>query len=248
MCDSDIRNIEVLSVKIIFKNTSVERMPHHKALDCFTYTFDSEISSSFAILGANGAGKSTLLESILGLCRISEGSIEFDDVCVKSENYKIIRERCGFVFQNSDDQLFCPTVEEDISFGLANLKLSQNEIRERCLTALKMLGIEKLSDRSVNCLSGGEKKRAALAGVLAMNPETILFDEPTSMLDPGSSRQLAETMSGLDAFKIIATHDLVFARRCCTHGIILSEGRLAAHGKLEDIMKNHDLLSVCGLE
>ncbi len=232
---------------IELKDLVLERPGGIRAIDGFSYVFDSEKASAVALLGANGAGKSTLLESIPGLVPIASGAILVDGLAVEKRNLTAIRSKVGLIFQNPDDQLFNPTVAEDVAFGLRNLNLPPDEISRRTEAALSRLGIAHLAERDVSRLSGGEKRRAALAGVLAMEPSAILLDEPTSMLDPRASRELAETLLSLPALKLIATHDLAFAERVCTEVLILQNGRLAASGKTAEIFKRHDLLRECGL-
>ncbi len=210
--------------------------------------FDSARASSVAILGANGAGKSTLLESVPGLVPIASGSIRVDEMSVEKRHYSAIRAKVGMIFQNSDDQLFNPTVGEDVAFGLRNLNLPHDEVAIRAGETLAALGIVHLAERDVARLSGGEKRRAALASVLAMKPEAILLDEPTSMLDPRTCRELAEILQSLPALKLIATHDLAFATRVCSECLILNEGKIVATGTPAALFKQHELLRKCGLE
>lgn len=225
----------------------LERGGGFRAVDGVSYTFDSDRCNAVAILGANGAGKSTLLESIPGLIPIRSGSIRVDGMNVEKRNFHSIRTKVGMIFQNSDDQLFSLTVGEDVAFGPRNLNLPAEEVEARVREALVQLGIAHLEDRDVTHLSGGEKRRAALAGVLAMKPEAILLDEPTSMLDPRGCRELAECLAALPAMKLIATHDLAFAERLCPECLILREGRIAAAGQTGELLKQHALLLKCGL-
>lgn len=213
-----------------------------KALDDVSCVLDSRQCGAYALLGANGAGKSTLLNALLGLAPIVSGSIMVDGLTVEKRNLRCIREKVGIVFQNSDDQLFSQTVEEDVSFGPNNQHLSEVEVKKRTAEAMADMGISNLAGRDVARLSGGEKRRAALAGVLAMQPECVLLDEPTSMLDPRGCRELAESLTKLKAMKILATHDLDFARRVCPFCIILKEGRILAEGPTCELLDNHQLL------
>ncbi len=226
----------------------LERPGGVRAVDGITYDFDNERCSAVAILGANGAGKSTLLEAIPGLVPICSGSILVDGMKVERRHLTAIRSRVGMIFQNSDDQLFNHTVGEDVAFGPRNLKLPEPEVQLRVEEALSQLGISHLAERDVMHLSGGEKRRAALAGVLAMKPRALLLDEPTSMLDPRACRELAEILAALPALKLIATHDLRFAERLCGEGLILRDGKIIAAGELSSLLKRHELLRDCGLE
>lgn len=219
-----------------------------RAIDGLTFEFDSTRCSSVAILGANGAGKSTLLESIPGLVPIHSGAIRVDGMNVEKRHFTAIRTKVGMIFQNSDNQLFSHTVGEDVAFGPRNLKLPKEEVERRVREALAQQGIAHLAERDTIRLSGGEKRRAALAGVLAMKPEAILLDEPTSMLDPRACRELAACLAKLPALKLIATHDLPFVERLCPECMILRNGRLAAYGETAALLKRHDLLRECGLE
>lgn len=235
-------------MKIELNKLVLERPGKIRAIDKISYIFDSQYAGAFAILGANGAGKSTLLESIPGLIPICSGSIMVDGILVEKRHYMAIRAKVGMIFQNSDDQLFNHTVSEDVAFGPNNLNLSSQKVAARVQEALAMLGIEHLASRDITRLSGGEKRRAALAGVLAMKPEAILLDEPTSMLDPRTCRELAGILKRLPALKLIATHDISFAKQVCPECLILQDGKIAAAGKTEELLKRHDLLLECGLE
>lgn len=232
-------------MKISFRNTTVERdgIP---ALHEFTAKFASE-NGAYAILGANGAGKSTLLAAILGLFPITSGNVAVDELSVTPKNAHIIRKRIGMVFQNADAQLFNQTVQEDVAFGPTNLDLSQEEVEKRTADALQAMGIAHLAERDVTRLSSGEKRRVALAGILAMRPEAILLDEPTSDLDPRACRELAALLNNLPAFKLVATHDLTFARRVCPKCAILQSGHLLAAGNTAELLENTQLLESAGL-
>lgn len=200
-----------------------------------------------AILGANGAGKSTLLESFVGLVPVRGGSLTVGGMSVGCRNLTAIRTRVGLIFQNADDQLFCPTVREDVAFGPRNLRLPPEEVERRVDAALAQMGIAALADRDPARLSGGEKRRAALAGVLAMKPEVLLLDEPTAMLDPRTCRELADCLAGIPALKLVATHDLAFAERLCPECLVLESGRLRFRGRTADLLLRADLLRACGL-
>ena len=225
-------------MRIELRELVLERPGGIRAIDGITCRFDTACCPAVAILGANGAGKSTLLESIPGLVPIASGSILVDAMAVEKRNLTAIRAKVGMIFQNSDDQLFSHTVGEDVAFGPRNLKLAPELVQERVREALQQMGIA----------SPPERRRAALAGVLAMKPEAILLDEPTSMLDPRACRELAECLKALPALKLIATHDLAFAARVCPECLILKNGRVAARGETAVLLQQHDLLEECGLE
>lgn len=203
---------------------------------------------SVAILGENGAGKTTLFFTILGLLQISEGKILVDDIELSSQTVKQIRSQIGLVFQNPDDQLFMPTVEEDIAFGLRNYGKSEEEINVKIRDIAERLGIVHLLNKAPYKLSGGEKRLAALATVLAMEPQAILFDEPSSFLDPRSRRTVINLLKEIHDTKMIATHDIDLAWELCDRAIILSKGEVVAEGSVKDILTNENLLMKYGFE
>ncbi|GHU55615.1 putative ABC transporter ATP-binding protein [Clostridia bacterium] len=192
-----------------------------------------EQGSKTALIGANGAGKSTLLLAVAGVIPPKFGTIDAKNV--------------GMVFQNPDDQLFMPTVQDDISFGLRNYNVPEEEVSLRVSEILGKFGITHLRDRLTHRLSGGEKRIAALAGVLVMRPSVLLLDEPTSFLDPKSTRVLMELLKGIDTTMLIATHDLVFADNMCDSAILLKEGTLYKNGNCREILSDKDALAYCGL-
>ncbi len=234
-------------MKIEIQNLVVEHPGGVRALNGISCSFDSASAPAFALLGANGAGKSTLLEAILGLKPIAAGRILLDGVALEKRTMGKFRQKIGLVFQNPDDQLFSQTVREDVAFGAVNLRLSEEEVEARVSEALAQLNIASLAQRDVTRLSGGEKRRVALAGILAMRPDAILFDEPTSMLDPRGSRELAEHLNRLPALKIVATHDLLFVQRACPMCVVLKDGQVAAQGATDRILADRSLLEECGL-
>ena len=200
-----------------------------------------------ALLGENGAGKSTLLQAILGLIPIKKGSIRVDGITVERKNLNQIRARVGLVFQNSDDQLFCATIRDDVAFGLKNSGMPASQAREKAEQMMAQMGIAALGDRPPQRLSDGEKKRAALAGVLAMSPSILLLDEPTAQLDPRAKRELMALLAALSCTRLIATHDLDLAKALCPSCIILKHGMLAASGRTSDLLAEESLLAECGL-
>lgn len=202
---------------------------------------------SVAVLGANGAGKSTLFKAFAGLAEISSGRAEVCGLRVERKNYGAIRRLAGFVFQNPDDQLFCANVAEDVMFGLLSAGAGRNEARSRAEECMAMLGISHLASRAPYALSDGEKKRAALCGVLAMSPSVVFFDEPTAQLDPRGRREFSEIVGRLECTKIIATHDLGLARALCSKAAVLRCGSLAAFGDSARILDDAALMYDCGL-
>ncbi len=207
-----------------------------------------EEGESIALVGANGAGKSSLFKLIIGISEIKEGSIKVEELAVGKKTLKDIRRKVGMVFQNPDDQLFMTKVYDDIAFGPRNELLTEEEVEERVVNALEQLGITHLRDRMPHRLSGGEKRVIAIASVLAMNPRVILFDEPTSFLDPQARRNVINTLDSLKMTKIIATHDLDMALDICDRVIILHHGSVFADGTVKDILLDEKLLSQCHLE
>jgi cobalt/nickel transport system ATP-binding protein len=201
-----------------------------------------------ALIGANGAGKSTLLLTLVGVLPAESGEISLEDVPVGKETLREFRRRVGMVFQNPDDQLFMPTVYEDIAFGPRNYGLSEEEIETRINGVLDRFGIARLRDRMTHKLSGGEKRLVALAGILVMEPSVLLMDEPSSFLDPRSRRKLIETLDKLPQTMLIATHDLDLALDLCRRAILLDEGRVRADAPIEEILSDAALLESCGLE
>jgi cobalt/nickel transport system ATP-binding protein len=191
---------------------------------------------SIALIGANGAGKTSLLLALVGILPLEAGSICLDDLTINPavQNQKLLyketvlelRRRIGLVFQNPDDQLFMPTIYADVIFGLRNNGLSEEAAAACANETLARLNIAHLAARSPLKLSGGEKRQAALATVLAMHPAVMLFDEPTAFLDPQARRTLIDTLNTLPHTKIIATHNLSFAEETCTRTVILEAGAL----------------------
>lgn len=203
---------------------------------------------SVAIVGANGAGKSTLLLHLNGTLLPSEGRVRIGDVPVTKGTLREVRRTVGMVFQDPDDQLFLPTVKEDVAFGPLNLGLSPQEADERARAALEATGIGHLVAKPPYRLSAGEKRRAAIAGVIAMSPDVLVLDEPTTGLDPKGRRQLVELLRGFTHTKVLASHDLELVLALCPRTIVLHGGRVRADGPTERLFSDEALLSECGLE
>lgn len=206
--------------------------------------YDNE---TIGIVGANGAGKSTLIKTIVGIFLTDQGEIIVDGEKVTKKTLNSIRKKVGVVFQNPDDQLFMNKVYDDIAFGPRNYKLTEEKVKEKVEKVMKELNIEKLKDRSPNNLSGGEKRKVAIATVLSMEPSIILFDEPTPFLDPKGKRILIETLKGINTTKIIATHDLDMVKDNCKRVIVLKEGQVVADGKPKEILNNIEFMEKCEL-
>lgn len=202
---------------------------------------------TIALIGANGAGKSTLLSLLVGIFPATKGEIRVDDITLNKNTIKQIRQKIGIVFQNPDDQLFMPTVYDDVAFGVRNLGYDKKQTNEIVLKTLDSLNITHLKDRISTKLSGGEKRIVSVASVLGCNPSIILFDEPTAFLDPMSRKNCMSLMKDLPVTKIIATHDLDMALDLCDRVIVLKDGRVYADRATEDILYNEDLLKQCGL-
>ncbi len=203
---------------------------------------------SVAIVGANGAGKSTLLMHLNGHLLPGGGSLRIGDYPLTRETVQNIRRSIGMVFQDSDDQLFMPTVFDDVAFGPLNMGLPGDIVKQRVEETLETVGVLHLINRPTHRLSGGEKRSVAIATVLSMSPDILVMDEPTSNLDPKARRRLIELLKSFKHTKIIATHDLDMALDLCERTIIIREGEVAADGNSMDILNNALLLSECNLE
>jgi cobalt/nickel transport system ATP-binding protein len=203
-----------------------------------------------ALIGPNGAGKSTLLLHLNGLLpEHGRGSdrITIDALPVRPNYFPEIRRRVGLLFQDPNDQLFCPTVDADVAFGPEQLKLNESEIRRRVEAALAHVGLAGLGDRPCHQLSGGEKRRACLAGLLACEPSILVLDEPTSGLDPRGRRETIALLRRTPVTQLIATHDLDLVRQLCPRVILLQSGRLVADGPASMILEDAALLDEAGL-
>ncbi len=210
-------------------------------------SFSMETGESVGLIGANGAGKSTLMKVLLGLLPY-EGKIAVDGLTVNRENLKGIRRKLGFVLQNSDNQMFMPTVYEDIMFAPLNYGLSRKEAEKRTDAVLALLGLTELKHRHNHKISGGEKRMAAIATVLAMEPDALLMDEPTSALDPYNRRKVINVIHTLSKTKLIAAHDLDMILDTCQRVILLSNGSVAADSDAKTILTDQALLEMNRLE
>lgn len=231
---------------IQIKNIAVKYPDGHEALKDINLSIKA--GESVAIVGANGAGKSTLLMTMVGIVSIHQGVIKINDLEVKKDHLIDIRKQVGVVFQNPDDQLFMPRVCDDIAFGPRNYGIPEEEVKRRVDWALETMGIEHLKERYSHKMSGGEKRSAAIASVLSMEPSIVLFDEPSSFLDPRARRKLITALKELSFTKIIATHDLDMALDICNRVIVLKEGTVFADGASEKILFDEELMLGCGLE
>jgi cobalt/nickel transport system ATP-binding protein len=192
-----------------------------------------------ALFGPNGSGKTTFVLHLNGLLA-GEGTVEVCGLPVDSVNIPQIRRKVGIVFQDSDNQLFMPTVLEDVTFGLLNLGLDQPSALSRARTALETVGMGQAASRAPYHLSAGEKRRVAIAGIVAMEPEILVLDEPTANLDPPGQRSLAELVAHLPQAKILVTHDVAFARALCQRAVFFRGGVIAGEGTVEDLVTRYD--------
>lgn len=201
-----------------------------------------------ALLGPNGAGKTTLALHLNGILFAGQGRVRIGGLEVTRKNVQEIRRRVGIVFQDPDDQLFMPTVREDVAFGPANLGVGDGVLRQRVDRALAQVGMLDQAGRAPHHLSFGQRRRVSVATVLAMEPEVLILDEPSSNLDPASRRELADILTGLDVTTLVVTHDLPYALQLCPRSVILSDGLVAADGPTLDVLSDEDLLHAHRLE
>lgn len=217
-------------------------------------SFSVKTGSRTAVVGPSGAGKSTLLMHLNGLLpeplsqEASTASVLIHDVALTKETATEIRRRVGFVFQDPDDQLFCPTVREDVAFGPLNLGLNRDEVLARVETSLEQVGLTGYEFRSTLQLSVGEKRRVCLAGVLACRPDVLALDEPFSNLDPRARKSLIEILRDFPGSQVIATHDLDLAVELCDQVIVLDEGQVRATGPVREVLSDALLMKRHGLE
>jgi len=201
-----------------------------------------------AVLGPNGAGKTTLILHLNGILLPQAGEVAIGGMPVTKANFKEIRRRVGVVFQDPDDQLFMPTVRDDVAFGPSNLGWPAATVDAAVADALAIVGMTANADRSPHHLSFGERRRVALATVLAMRPDVLVLDEPSSNLDPASRRELAEVLESLDVTVLMVTHDLPYAMQLCPRSVLLSGGVIAADRPTRDLLADAGLLAAHRLE
>lgn len=201
-----------------------------------------------ALLGPNGAGKTTLVLHLNGILTAGAGSVAVSGLPVEKQHLQEIRRRVGVVFQDPDDQLFLGSVRQDVGFGPANLGLRGAELDRRVMSALEQVGMAEYADRPPHHLSFGQRRRVAVATVLAMEPEILVLDEPSSNLDPASRRELADILRSLDVTVLMVTHDLPYALELCPRSVVLSDGAIVADGSTLDVLTDADLMAAHRLE
>lgn len=195
-------------------------------------SFKIKDGEKVALLGLNGAGKSTLMLHTNGLLFPDEGEVSVKGISTKSKDLKFIRQKVGIVFQNADDQLFMPTVKDDVAFGPRNMKLSEEEINQRVEEALRLTNTIEISELPPYDLSGGQKKSVSIATVLSMRPELLVMDEPTSGLDYEAICNFINIIKNLDSTLLLSTHDTIVARQICERAILLEKGRIIYDGDI----------------
>ena len=201
-----------------------------------------------ALLGPNGAGKTTLVLHLNGILEPGAGSVSVSGLPVGRQNLREVRRRVGIVFQDPDDQLFMPSVRDDVAFGPTNLGLRGAEVEARVTAALEQVGMAEYADRPPHHLSFGQRRRVAVATVLAMEPEILVLDEPSSNLDPASRRELADILRGLDVTVLMVTHDLPYALELCPRSVVLSDGVIVADGATYGVLTDDALMAAHRLE
>ncbi|MFV0528382.1 MAG: energy-coupling factor ABC transporter ATP-binding protein [Lachnospiraceae bacterium] len=211
-------------------------------------SFCAKKGESIGIVGANGVGKSTFLKLMVGLHLDFTGTITVNDLLVSKENLAAVREKTGYIFQDSDNQLFMSKVYDDIAFAPRNYGLSEDEVQQRVKGVLAQLAIEHLSDKHIYKMSGGEKKMVSIATILSMAPDLMLMDEPTIALDPRNRRNLIRILNGLTQTRIIATHDLDMVLDTCERTVLMSKGHIIKDGATKEILTDKALLEQHNLE
>lgn len=214
-------------------------------------SFSVAEGETVGLIGPNGAGKSTLLLHLNGLLPETwrkERAVSIRGRAVGPENLHEVRREVGLLFQDPNDQLFCPTVREDVAFGPEQLGLDGREVEARVADALRKVGIEALAERPPHHLSVGEKRRVCLAGVLACDPAVLVLDEPTGSLDPKGRRELKELLLSIPITKLIATHDLEMVVELCTRVLVLDAGAVVAEGPTREVLSDEALMLRHGLE
>ncbi|MDA7543998.1 energy-coupling factor ABC transporter ATP-binding protein [Acidimicrobiia bacterium] len=227
-------------------NLTYEYPDGYKALN--EISFNLEEGDSLGILGPNGAGKTTLILHLNGILGEMDGSIKLNNLEFVEDNLAEIRKTVGVVFQDPDDQLFMPTVLEDVMFGPKNFGFSEEASRENAEEALKMVGMNDYQEKAPHHLSFGQKRKVAIASVLASKPQLLVLDEPSSNLDPSSRRELIDILLSLEISIVLVTHDLPMALEICPKSIVVNSGLITENGKTKDLLTNNKVMKENRLE
>ncbi len=235
-----------MSKYLEISNLTYEYPDGYKALN--EISFDLEEGDSLGILGPNGAGKTTLILHLNGILGEMDGSIKLNNLEFVEDNLAEIRKTVGVVFQDPDDQLFMPTVLEDVMFGPKNFGFSDEASRENAEEALKMVGMNDYQEKAPHHLSFGQKRKVAIASVLASKPQLLVLDEPSSNLDPSSRRELIDILLSLEISIVLVTHDLPMALEICPKSIVVNSGLITENGKTKDLLTNNKVMKENRLE
>ena len=235
-----------MSKYLEISNLTYEYPDGYKALN--EISFDLEEGDSLGILGPNGAGKTTLILHLNGILGEMNGSIKLNNLEFVEDNLAEIRKTVGVVFQDPDDQLFMPTVLEDVMFGPKNFGFSEEASRENAEEALKMVGMNDYQEKAPHHLSFGQKRKVAIASVLASKPQLLVLDEPSSNLDPSSRRELIDILLSLEISIVLVTHDLPMALEICPKSIVVNSGLITENGKTKDLLTNNKVMKENRLE
>ncbi len=211
-------------------------------------SFDVLEGESIALIGPNGAGKSTIVKSLIGVLWPESGTIHVDGQLVEKKSIWDIRSKLSLVFQNPDDQIFCTTVEEDLAFGPINLGCTEAEVKQRVECAVEKVGISEFLNKPAYHLSGGQKKKVAIATALAMNPKIIVLDEPTANLSPESEEEFIDIINGLDITKIIISHDIPVLAKTCQRVVLLKDGEILLKSNITEFLSNKSLMVEHGFD
>jgi cobalt/nickel transport system ATP-binding protein len=211
-------------------------------------SFDIDAGERVAVLGPNGAGKTTLMLHLNGILTATSGSVQVGGTLLSRDTVRQIRRRVGLVFQDPDDQLFMPSVGEDVAFGPSNFGIRGDELDARVESALTRVGLAGAASRAPQQLSLGQRRRAAIATILSMDVEVVVLDEPTSNLDPSGRRELSGTLDALPATVVVVTHDLPYALELCPRSLVLDAGRIVADGPTRELLSDSAFLAAHGLE
>ena len=235
-----------MSKYLEISNLTYEYPDGYKALN--EISFDLEEGDSLGILGPNGAGKTTLILHLNGILGEMDGSIKLNNLEFVEDNLAEIRKTVGVVFQDPDDQLFMPTVLEDVMFGPKNFGFSEEASRENAEEALKMVGMNDYQEKAPHHLSFGQKRKVAIASVLASKPQLLVLDEHSSNLDPSSRRELIDILLSLEISIVLVTHDLPMALEICPKSIVVNSGLITENGKTKDLLTNNKVMKENRLE